>query len=391
MEIFTPFARSLCVNTLQKCEHGLLIIHDQNNTYHFGDLTQDSVTITVQKPRFWRRILLGGNVGLAESYIDQDWSTNNLSGLISFFAKNVSALAGKNHGHPMRTLSHHALHAWRQNTRRGSKNNIMAHYDLGNEFYQLWLDPSMTYSSALYDNDDCLVNGQQRKYARLAQIMDLSSDKHVLEVGCGWGGFAKFAATEIGANVTAVTISPSQYAYAAQKLQEMGLQDKISLKLTDYRDLDGSFDAIASIEMFEAVGERYWPVYFSKLFDRLKPGGRAGLQIITIGDDHFENYRKSVDFIQRHVFPGGMLPSVAALKKEANRSGLTWQGEKGFGIDYARTLSQWRSRFEDKWDEIQKLGFDDKFYRFWTYYLCYCEGGFRAGNIDVHQIALSKN
>ena len=390
MDPFAPLARQFCTATLKKCADGKLVINEPGRQHEFGLSEHPSANIQLHASRFWRRAVLGGDIGFAESYIDGDWSSDDLSAVVEFFARNIKHLGAKPSAHPLRSMAHRGLHAWRDNSRRGSRSNIMAHYDLGNEFYEIWLDPSMTYSSACYDGADNLSLAQARKYKNLTDIMALERDKHVLEVGCGWGGFAKFAATEIGAKVTAITISPSQFEFAARRIQEEGLGEKIDLRLIDYRDLDGTYDAVASIEMFEAVGERYWPVYFSSLQDRLKPGGRAGLQIITIRDEFFSSYRKSVDFIQRHVFPGGMLPSISSLKSEVERAGLSWHENKGFGLDYARTLAEWRVVFNQRWDEVAKLGFDERFQRFWNYYLSYCEGGFRAGNIDVHQIGLQK-
>ncbi len=390
MDPFAPLARQLCTATLKKCADGRLVITEAGKSHEFGLSQEPSANIQLHASRFWRRAVLGGDIGFAESYIDGDWSSDDLSAVVEFFARNIKNLGAKPAAHPLRAMAHRGLHAWRDNSRRGSRSNIMAHYDLGNEFYEIWLDPSMTYSSAFYDGADNLSMAQAQKYKRLTEIMALERGKHVLEVGCGWGGFAKFAATQIGAKVTAITISPSQYEFAAKRIQQEGLGEKIDLRLVDYRDLDGTYDAVASIEMFEAVGERYWPVYFSSLQNRLKPGGRAGLQIITIRDEFFSSYRKSVDFIQRHVFPGGMLPSISSLKNEVERAGLSWHETYGFGLDYARTLAEWRLNFNQHWDDVAKLGFDARFQRFWNYYLSYCEGGFRAGNIDVHQIGLQK-
>jgi cyclopropane-fatty-acyl-phospholipid synthase len=249
----------------------------------------------------------------------------------------------------------------------------------------------MTYSAARFATpDQSLEEAQRHKYATLAQNLRLGPQDHVLEIGCGWGGFAAFAAGEIGARVTAVTISPQQHAYAAERIQKAGLGERVDVLLKDYRDLEGSYSCIASIEMFEAVGERYWPLFFSKVREQLAPCGRAGLQIITIADRYFEGYRRRADFIQRHVFPGGMLPSRTALHQQIRHAGLQVHHEIRFGLDYARTLAAWNQRFQRAWPEIRKQGFDGRFKRLWDYYLAYCEAGFRTGSTDVCQVALGR-
>ncbi|HEX2561262.1 cyclopropane-fatty-acyl-phospholipid synthase family protein, partial [Phenylobacterium sp.] len=269
--------------------------------------------------------------------------------------------------------------------------NIHAHYDLGNAFYSRWLDETMTYSSARYAAPgQPLSEAQRNKYRTLAQSIGLQSGQHVLEIGCGWGGFAEFAAGEVGAKVTGITISREQYDFARERLFRQGLNEKAEIRFVDYRDVDGQFDRVASIEMFEAVGEKYWPAYFGKIAQVLSPGGRAGLQIITIKDELFEGYRRRMDFIQKYIFPGGMLPSEARLARETRAAGLTWEGLSRFGLDYADTLADWRRRFDGAWDEIRPLGFDERFRRLWRFYLSYCEAGFRTGQTNVVQLSLAK-
>jgi cyclopropane-fatty-acyl-phospholipid synthase len=247
----------------------------------------------------------------------------------------------------------------------------------------------MTYSAARFENPgQSLTEAQRHKYATLAQSMDLAPGHRVLEIGCGWGGFAEFAAKEIGAHVTGVTISREQHDFARRRLFEQGLADRAQIKLIDYRDVDGVFDRVASIEMFEAVGERYWPTYFQKLRDVLVPGGRAGLQIITIKDELFDDYRSRADFIQKYVFPGGMLGSERRLREETDRAGLVWSDIARFGLDYGETLAQWGERFAAAWDDIKVLGFDERFRRLWQFYLSYCEAGFRTRRTDVIQLGL---
>ncbi len=286
-----------------------------------------------------RRFATGGSLGFAEAYLDGDWDSPDLARLLELLALNNEAYIDDFYGKSWFRLLARLQHLFRPNSKNGSRRNILAHYDLGNSFYKRWLDPSMTYSSARFEADHLtLEQAQQAKYASLARNLALEPSHHVLEIGCGWGGFAEFAAGEVGAKVTAITISDQQHAFAAERIQAAGLNDKVEIRLQDYRDIDTAFDRVASIEMFEAVGERYWPVYFDKLAQRLKPGGVAGLQIITIDDRYFEAYRRGADFIQRHVFPGGMLPSPTVLDQQLARAGLKKRAETRFGLDYAKTL-----------------------------------------------------
>jgi cyclopropane-fatty-acyl-phospholipid synthase len=284
-----------------------------------------------------------------------------------------------------------ARHWMNRNTKAGSRRNIHAHYDLGNSFYGAWLDGSMTYSSALFDESRDLVAGQQRKYAALAERTAIGPHHHVLEIGCGWGGFAEYAASEIGCKVTGLTISQEQYDFACKRIFEAGLNDKVDLKLQDYRDEKGAYDRIASIEMFEAVGEEYWPAYFQQVRERLKPGGFAGIQVITIEESLFGRYRRELDFIRRYVFPGGMLPTGAIMRDLGAKVGLSLHNERIFGRDYALTLVHWRERFRAAWPNLTPLGFDERFRRLWEYYLAYCEAGFRAGTIDVRQMVFARS
>jgi len=342
-------------------------------------------TLVVHRPGFVYRVLRGGALGFAEAYLDGEVDTPDLYPLLALFLANADALAERWRGGAFTRAARRLYHRLRPNSKRGSRRNIHAHYDLGNAFYESWLDPSMTYSSALFAVGDDLEAAQRRKYRRLAERLGLGPDRHVLEVGCGWGGFAVTAAGEYGSRVTALTISEEQYDYASRRVAEAGLADRVEVRFQDYRDLDGRFDAVASIEMFEAVGEPWWPVYFRKLKEAVRPAGAVGLQVITIDDAHFEDYRRNVDFIQRYVFPGGMLPSPRALEAAAARAGLEMRERFTFGLDYARTLRAWAERFAQAWPEIRRLGFDERFRRLWSYYLAYCEAGFRAGTIDVEQ------
>ena len=283
-------------------------------------------------------------------------------------------------------------HWFNRNTRRQARRNIYAHYDIGNAFYSAWLDPSMTYSSALFeDHAQDSTAAQNNKYRRLAEAIDLQPGQKLLEIGCGWGGFAEYAAKTFGAKVVGLTISKEQRDFAQARIQNAGLGDKVEIRLQDYRDERDRYDRIASIEMIEAVGEQFWPKYFSQLRDRLLPGGLAGIQAITIQDSLFQTYRREVDFIQRYVFPGGMLPSPQVLKSLGERFGVPVIREHIFGQDYAKTLAIWRSNFRAAWPNLMPSGFDDRFRRLWEYYLAYCEAGFLSGNIDVRQVVFAKS
>lgn len=334
------------------------------------------------------RAFSGGTIGVAESYMDGDWESPDVTSFLELFVVNVEAgerVAGASN---WLVATVHRVHHWlHRNTRRGSRRNISAHYDLGNAFYRAWLDPTMTYSSALYTggaND--LESAQTAKYRALARDIAIGERDHVLEIGCGWGGFAEFAAREIGCRVTGLTISREQYDFARERISKAGLSEKVEIKLQDYRDETGTYDRIASIEMFEAVGEKYWPVFFSKVKSCLKAGGTAGLQIITINESAYPIYRRRPDFIQRYVFPGGMLPTPAILKSLGAEQGLSYLRERVFPQDYARTLAEWRHRFWASWEKIVPLGFDERFKKLWEFYLHYCEAGFRAEYIDVRQV-----
>ncbi|MES3028184.1 MAG: cyclopropane-fatty-acyl-phospholipid synthase family protein [Pseudomonadota bacterium] len=348
-------------------------------------------TIIIHDFRFMRRVLASGDIGFAEGYMAGEWDTPDLSAVLSAVSLNFDRLAKLVLGNPVARAVNFVGHRLNANTRKGSRKNIHAHYDLGNAFYSRWLDQTMTYSSALYEHpDQPLDQAQTHKYRSLAQGMGLSSGQSVLEIGCGWGGFAEFAAKEVGAKVTGITISREQFDFARKRMFEQGLSDRVDIQMIDYRDVQGCFDRVASIEMFEAVGERYWPAYFDKIRDVLVPGGRAGLQIITIRDEFFESYRRRADFIQKYIFPGGMLPSEERLKPITERSGLNWTGINRFGEDYADTLAEWARRFEGAWGEVTHLGFDERFRKLWRFYLSYCEAGFRTGRTNVVQLSLAK-
>ncbi|MDY0873359.1 cyclopropane-fatty-acyl-phospholipid synthase family protein [Dongia rigui] len=338
-----------------------------------------------------QRLLRGGDIGFAEAYMAGEVDSPDLTELIELAARNEHAVAAALSGKKLVRAWHRLLHLMRPNTRSGAKRNIAYHYDLGNAFYGQWLDPSMTYSSAYFERGATeLQAAQVDKYRRVAELAELAPGKHVLEIGCGWGGFAEVAARDFGCNVTGLTLSKEQLAFAEARMRRQGLSDRVELRLQDYRDCPGRFDSIVSIEMFEAVGEAHWRRYFDVLRERLNQGGTAVLQIITIAEERFDSYRRNADFIQRYIFPGGMLPTSSALRNLARDSGLQFLGEDGFANSYARTLREWRESFLQAWPKIQPLGFDERFRRMWTYYLAYCEAGFKAGSIDVVHLKLQR-
>ena len=348
--------------------------------------------LVVRDFHFVSRVMKSGDIGFGEGFMAGEWETPDLSRLLEAFTANFDHLEKLVSGNLLARTVNRLAHAINRNSRRGAKRNIHAHYDLGNAFYARWLDPGMTYSAARFERPgQSLDEAQRHKYATLAAGIGLTRGRHVLEIGCGWGGFAEFAARELGAKVTAITISRAQHEYARRRLFDQGLAETADVQLKDYRDVTGRFDHVASIEMFEAVGEAYWPAYFAKVREVLSPGGRAGLQIITIRDELFRTYRSRSDFLRKYIFPGGMLPSEERLRQETDRAGLEWRAIARFGSNYAETLNQWAGAFEDAWDEIRGLGFDERFRRLWRFYLSYCEAGFRTGRTNVVQLSLARS
>ncbi len=357
-----------------------------------GDETGPIAAIRFNNARAVRRLLIGGDLGFAKSYLDGDWETPDLGAVMELALANEHVLSSVIRANPIASLVAFVRHRLRHNSRAGSRRNIAYHYDLGNDFYRTWLDDTMTYSSALYDPPGVVLSDAQKaKYSRIIRELGIGPDDHVLEIGCGWGGFAEQAIRETGCRVTGLTLSTEQAAFAQERLEKAGFADRSEIRLEDYRDCRGEFSKIVSIEMFEAVGEEHWATYFNRIRELLKPAGQAMVQVITIASDRFETYRRDADYIQTYIFPGGMLPSIEAFKSTAERARLKIADAFGFGRDYDRTLIDWDKAFRANWQKIAPLGFDQRFFRMWHYYLHYCAVGFRSGRLDVVQFRLARD
>ncbi len=355
-----------------------------------GRLPGTDAELRIVRWRTVSRLLTSGDIGFAEAYVDGDWDTPDLVAFVTLCADNLDTLVTAAEASLPVRLAQRLLMLMRRNSKAGSRRNIMAHYDLGNAFYAHWLDRQMIYSSALYEDGDDLEAAQTRKLQRIASLLDLDGNQSVLEIGCGWGGLAAHLVEAGARSVNGITLSPAQLAIGQDLLRQRGLAEQVSLELRDYRDVEGQYDRIVSIEMFEAVGEAYWSGYFDKLREALKAGGRAVVQVITIADDRFEHYRSHPDAIQTMVFPGGMLPSKAVFAEMAERAGFALRESLDFGPSYAKTLADWRQRFEAAWPGIADLGYSIPFKRLWSYYLAYGEAGVRTGRIDVSLYALER-
>ncbi len=386
-----PAQVQFLLRMLSRLEHGSLKLEcPDGKLLKFGN-EDPAVTLSLSSWEPFLAAIRSGDIGFAESYLQGEWQTDNLAKLIELFIHNRNALESAIYGSWWGSLLYRIKHLFNRNSRAGSRRNIHAHYDIGNSFYTMWLDPSMTYSSALFAQPEfTLQQAQYAKYERIFSEINGGADSRILEIGCGWGGFAELAAKK-GARITGLTLSTEQLDFAQKRLNDAGVSERTELRLQDYRDTDGEYDGIASIEMFEAVGEEYWDSYFACIAKNLKTGGRACIQTITIADDLFERYRKGTDFIQQYIFPGGMLPSPSIFRAHAQRHGLSVVNELAFGLDYARTLRLWDHAFEEALPAVQAQGFDERFIRTWKFYLAYCEAGFRAGSIDLFQFTLQKN
>jgi cyclopropane-fatty-acyl-phospholipid synthase len=345
--------------------------------------------VDVRHPGLFARVAREGELGFCEAYLDGWWDTPDLQALLDVLLTSSDWVDRSHPGAGLVRLWQRFNHWLNRNTRAQARRNIAAHYDLGNAFYARWLDETMTYSSALFEHAaEDLPAAQARKYASVCDLVGVKPGDHVLEIGCGWGGFAEFAARERGARVTGLTISREQHDFARKRLFEAGLAERVEIVMRDYRDERGHYDGIASIEMFEAVGEKYWPTYFGTVRERLKPGAGATIQVITVPDALWPTYRKTTDFIQKYIFPGGMLPSPSVLRDQIARAGLTQVGTLTFGESYSETLRRWHTAFNAAWSEIAPLGFDERFRRMWTFYLTSCAAAFRTGTTDVAQVTM---
>jgi len=390
-----PRSARAILSLLEGIEHGHLDVRlPDGATLHFGQARNGggAALLEIASWSLFDWVLERGDVGFAEGWIDGHWHSPDLTALLTLLASNRQALSRAVYGRWWGLLSARLRHLLNANTRAGARRNIMAHYDLGNAFYGQWLDPTMSYSSALYCSDAprSLAAAQLAKYRRILRQLDVKPGQRVLEIGCGWGAFAETAAREGGLEVVGLTLSPAQLQFAEERMRLAGVEQQVRLELRDYRDLAGEkFDHIVSIEMFEAVGERWWPSYFATLQRLLAPGGRALVQSITIRDDLFARYRRGTDFIQQHVFPGGMLPSPKVFGQRAARAGLEVIDAFAFGRDYSRTLAEWSANFERQWPAIEAQGFDERFRRLWRFYLAYCQAGFNSGATDVMQFELA--
>ena len=385
-----PWYARRILELLQEIEHGSLEVQLPD-----GVRIQVGHGVPLGHLRFerwsaFRDVLSKGDIGFAEGYIDGAWDTPDLAGLLTLLASNRGAIDQAIYGRWWGRLYSRLRHLLNANTLAGSRRNIATHYDLGNDFYARWLDPSMTYSSARFDGEAglSLEDAQTRKYQHILDLLNLPAGQSLLEVGCGWGGFAEHAARACAHSVRGITLSHEQLDYARARIRQAGLETQCSFAYQDYREEARQYDGIVSIEMFEAVGESYWPVYFATLKKALKPGGRAVVQTILIDDALFERYRTGSDFIQQYIFPGGMLPSTRRFTEAAAAAGLTVTAHEHFAADYAETLRRWHQAFMNELDVVRKLGFDERFIRIWRFYLAYCEAGFTAGSIDVAQFRL---
>ena len=386
-----PGAASRAVELLSALEGGSISLSLPGRPSRLLGQGDEVAEWRIHDDAVFARILGAGDIAFGETFVDGLWDSDDPAALIGLLARNRARLRRVIYGRPMALVWHWLRHRLRANSRRGAKRNIAAHYDLGNAFYASWLDRTMTYSSALFERpSESLADAQMRKYRRILHRLQPSPGQTILEIGCGWGGFAELAATELGCRVRGLTLSREQLDYARRRARCAGVADLVQFDLCDYRAARGRFDHIVSVEMFEAVGERYWPAWFSQLGRLLEPGGKALVQSITIADALFPAYRRGTDFIQRYIFPGGMLPSASAFRRAADQAGFAVADDFAFGPHYATTLARWRQAFADHPEAHEQRGFDVRFQRMWHFYLAYCEAGFRTGDLDVHQFELRR-
>ena len=385
-------SENFIINKLKSIKEGnLKLVNYDGKVYQFGDLENPlNANIKINNSSFYLDIILGGSSALGESHINKDFYSSNLTNLIELTAKNINLIYSFSGSLKLQTLKNILKSVFASNTKSKSLKYISRHYDLGNEFFSLWLDKSLTYSSAIYENEhDTLEIAQKNKYQKLIDLLNVENGDKVLEIGCGWGGFSEYLAKKNEVLIDCITISKKQYEYSKKRIFESGLNNKVNVLFLDYRDLKGKYDKVASIEMIEAVGEKYLDQYFKTIKNSLKPQGRAAIQGITIKDELFDRYRNSEDFIQKYIFPGGFLPSVGQIRKLTKKNQLDIDKINSYSEDYAKTLLIWKKNFFKKWNSILPLGFDDYFKRMWEFYLSYCEAGFKAKNIDLIQFSMS--
>ena len=380
------------LNKLKNISQGnLKLINYDGKVYHFGDLESKlSSDIKINNPNFYLNVVMGGSSALGEAHMKKNFYTSNLTNLIELTARNINTIYSFSGSLKLQKIKNFLKKIFASNTKSKSKKYISKHYDLGNEFFSLWLDKSLTYSSAVYKNEkDDLEIAQRNKFQELIDLMNIKDGNKVLEIGCGWGGFAEFLAKNYDVSVDCITISKNQYEFTKKKIFNSGLNNKVNVKFLDYRDLKEKYDHVASIEMIEAVGEKYMDQYFGTIKNVLNYGGTAAIQGIVIKDDLFERYRANEDFIQKYIFPGGFLPSIQFMENLIKKNDLKLEKINTYSDDYARTLATWRKNFLSAWEKISPLGFDEYFKRMWEFYLSYCEGGFKSRNINLIQFSMS--
>ena len=389
--IFNKISNNFVFKILKHIKHGHLKLTNFNNdVFYFGDEKENlKAEIKINQPGFFLNVIKNGSIGLAESYMKGEFETNNLSNLIELTARNIDVIY-KFSGILDLSAINYLRSKFIKNTISRSKENIAKHYDLGNEFFSLWLDKTLTYSSAIFDQEgQKLEEAQQNKYEKLTNLLSPKNGSKLLEIGCGWGGFAEYLGKKYDVKLDCITISKKQYEFAKERIHKSGLNHKVNIEMIDYRDVKKKYDAIASIEMIEAVGKDYLYNYFQSIKNNLAENGKAGIQAITINDKYFDRYKTKQDFIQKYIFPGGFLPSKKVLYNYANKNGLEINSYNSYGLHYSNTLILWRDEFLKKWDLISKQGFDLIFKRMWDFYLSYCEAGFKSKNIDLIQFSLS--
>ncbi len=389
---FTKISEKFVLNKLKNISQGnLRLINYDGKVFHFGELKSNlSADIKINNPNFYLSVILGGSSGLGEAHMREDFYTSNLTNLIELTAVNINTIYSFSGSFKLQKIKNFLKKVFASNTKSKSIKYISKHYDLGNNFFSLWLDKTLTYSSAVYKNqNDDLETAQKRKFQELINLLNIKEGNKVLEIGCGWGGFAEYLAKKYDVNVDCITISKNQFDFTKKKIFAAGLNNKVNVKFLDYRDLNEKYDKIVSIEMIEAVGEKYMDKYFSTIKNTLRNNGTAAIQGIVIKDELFDRYRGNEDFIQKYIFPGGFLPSVNLINKLVAKNRLQLQEINTYSDDYAKTLAIWRKNFLNAWDKISPLGFDNYFKRMWEFYLSYCEGGFKSKNINLIQFSIS--